>query len=294
MKNIIKTKNNKIISSIYFHNNFHNGDVHLSRNFVRNYVKLLNAENYFYIHNCDPKITFDLDPEVKTISDYAKTNSLQEKLLHVDENKLFINTWIGTENKKFLKKFGLNYNCYRQIFFEVLKNFEIDFLDHNEEDLIPKIDFSKYNIEIKNSNIFDKIENNVLFCNNDFKSGQSLIFNMDFFLEKKSKEFSNLNFIVTNPTNVKNHNIFNLKDFIQTTGSDLIECAYISQFCRYIVGRSSGPYTFSIMKENLLDSNKNFICLSFREEYTCWYEKHLCKKKWFDKIKDFENINFME
>jgi hypothetical protein len=43
---------------------------------------------------------------------------------------------------------------------------------------------------------------------------------------------------------------------------DINEIAYLSTKCTLIVGKNSGPYMFTHIKENIIDSSKIFISLS--------------------------------
>jgi hypothetical protein len=54
-------------------------------------------------------------------------------------------------------------------------------------------------------------------------------------------------------------------DIIKVENSDLNEISYLSTFCDIIVGRSSGPFTFSNVKENIFDGNKAFLCFGEKE-----------------------------
>jgi hypothetical protein len=53
-----------------------------------------------------------------------------------------------------------------------------------------------------------------------------------------------------------------MSDIIQQEGCDLNEISYLSTFCNMIIGRGSGPQTFSITKRNLNDPDKIFVFLT--------------------------------
>ena len=43
---------------------------------------------------------------------------------------------------------------------------------------------------------------------------------------------------------------------------DLNEISYLSLFCDTIIGRASGPYVFTQVKENLYNPNKTFLAFT--------------------------------
>lgn len=278
--------NIKKISNVYFHNNFHNGDVHLSKGFIKAYQKIIGHKNFYYIHNCNKKITADLEPDIKTVN--ANIQNLQDKLIYCENENLFINTWIGTENKKYLNTYGLNFNSNKIIFNEVLQMLNLQ-SSYTDEELLPNINFSAYNLRLNNVESI-KSSKNILFCNNDFKSGQSYNFDTDYFLQKLVNKYKEYNFIVTNYTNIKSNNIIPINDLVDNKDFNLLECSYISLYCDHIIGRSSGPYTVSLIRDNLLNGKKNFYCLANAKDLVCWYENSLCKKKWYNSVEDFINL----
>jgi hypothetical protein len=74
--------------------------------------------------------------------------------------------------------------------------------------------------------------------------------------------FPDISFIISNPTQVKASNVFQVRDILGDCGGcDLNEISYISQFCHTIMGRYSGPHTFTYTKNNLLNTDKN--CVTF-------------------------------
>ena len=54
------------------------------------------------------------------------------------------------------------------------------------------------------------------------------------------------------------------------TKSNLNEISYISRFCDIIVGRGSGPFCFTHVKENLYDENKTYIAFGNTEREINW------------------------
>ena len=84
---------------IYFYNNYHNGDVFYSKEFVRDIKKQIGLSHH-YIHRNNPSILKDFD--ISQIKGYIpNTSSLSKK-----DNNLYINTWVGQNDAKYLK-----YDC---------------------------------------------------------------------------------------------------------------------------------------------------------------------------------------
>jgi hypothetical protein len=132
------------------------------------------------------------------------------------------------------------------------------------ENYIPSIDYTKFNLKSFNE---DKLKNkkNVLFCNNFVNSRQSENFSFSEIINNLGEKFKDINFIITNYESgiIIKENVFYTTDIITGFNNfDLNEISYLSTKCDVIIGRSSGPYSFSIVKENILNSKKKFVCFT--------------------------------
>lgn len=118
---------------IYFYNNFHNGDIHYSRTFVKDIMSKLGDNDYCYLHNCDPSILKDIKKlkhdnsfisfdNWNLISDYPIKHNSQI----IRTNDLFINTWVGQKDMSYIHtdkdiscSLYTHYNLYKDIYKEL-------------------------------------------------------------------------------------------------------------------------------------------------------------------------------
>lgn len=70
------------MKKILFYNDWHNGDIHMSREYVKDLMSVLGQNEYFYYHTNNNSILSDID-------NLKYTNN---KNITTDLN---INTWIG-------------------------------------------------------------------------------------------------------------------------------------------------------------------------------------------------------
>ena len=84
--------------------------------------------------------------------------------------------------------------------------------------------------------------------------------NFEWIIHSLSVTYPDISFIVSNKTHVNANNVFMASDILGDCGGcDLNEISYLSQSCAVIMGRYSGPHTFTYIKQNLLNSEKKMI-----------------------------------
>lgn len=243
--------------NIYFYNNFHNGDVFYSKEFVRDIKNKIGSDHY-YIHLNDFSILKDFD--IKQIRDITpdKTLSVSKKY-----DKLYINTWIGQQSSKYLK-----YNCSLKsnylLYSDIYKTLELEIEPISF--YIPSVDFTK----IININNYFYNKKSVLICNNDVHSGQSVNFDFDPIIDKISDIFKDVEFIITNNTKIIKPNVINASHIIGLNYNNLLEISYLSTKTDTIIGRASGPYCFTHIRDNMNNPNKTFIAFSNDENEGKW------------------------
>jgi hypothetical protein len=149
--------------NINFYNYHHNGDIFLSKEFILDIIKKTNCNKPTYFHNN----TFLL---LKDIKDYINQSLITLNLHHnksifFENDQIYINTWVGSQNLKFYNGVGFKQplRCslygYYEMFKEIYKTLNI-----NIEDIsyyVPTIKFEnidKTNIDnFCNSNLNKKI-----------------------------------------------------------------------------------------------------------------------------------------
>jgi hypothetical protein len=261
---------------IYFYNNYHNGDVFYSKEFVRD-IKNKIGKSHYYIHNNDFSILKDFDiDQIRSV-----TPDNQSSLSKRNNNELYINTWIGQYGAKYLKydcSLKSNYLMYCDIY---------KTLDINIEPIgfyIPTVDFDKVN-----KVDFDK--KCVLVCNNNVHSDQSENFNFDPIIDELSNTYKDLLFIMTNDTQLSKENTTIINDM-----NNLLEISYISTQTDIIIGRGSGPYCFSHIQDNMKNPNKTFIALTYKENEGKWVpdSESQAKQYWSNNFNTNNIIAYIE
>jgi hypothetical protein len=266
VKTIIDKKRKLNVNNLYFYNNFHNGDVHYSQEFVKDISSQIQYNNCYYLHNNNKKLLRHIP--------YLKQSKITDSCRSQDhfywiENDLYINTWIGCEHFKHLKhgcSLYSNYDKYKYIYDDLkldLKNIEY---------YIPTIDYKYYDIENINEFLKENKKFKVLICNGNALSNQADNINMDTFINKLSDKYKDITFILTDKKHpIKKSNIVYTKDVVNVNYNDLNEISYLSNYCDIIIGKCSGPYCFTHVKRNFY-SNKIFIGLCKNEKETIWYD----------------------
>lgn len=248
-------------------NYFHNGDIHWTRAFVR---ELSVDFDITYFHKNNKEILKDLLDRISQENLSAVNYDPGQELIICDDITV-LNSWIGCSGGKYLGiKNGVSFSGIYNLFSNHYKYIGIQIRDIDF--YIPSIQFA---ISPQcNPDFINKI--GILICNNNTLSGQSE--NFDFFpiCKELSKEFANrdVKFYFTNFDSKINElpNFFFIGNIFPGKISNLIEISkFTENYCNIIIGRSSGPYTFCVTKENILNCNKKFIgiCHNRIEAFGC-------------------------
>jgi hypothetical protein len=276
------------MKNIIFHNNFHRGDCFYSRSFVKDMINKIKADNYIYYTNYNSDIFKDIKVEHRTDKDLLK--NLIETDIFIEGDDIYINTWVGQNHRIFLVNdcsLVSNYNMYKVIYDKL--NIKLETIEY----YIPEVDFNY--IEKNNIDTFINIYKNnikILVSNGNTLSGQSINFDFNLIISYLSDMFKNVIFILTDNTNKLNkNNIFYTSDIINLN-SDMLEISYLSFFCNIIIGRASGPYCFSQIKDNMNDINKTYIGFSNNRKLL-WYENSISKTVWSNNYDIYNILNII-
>ena len=266
--------------NIIFYNDFHNGDLHYCREFIKDIMCKVSA-NFYFAHKCNtetskdiPNLNYKNIMEVYSIRDY---NSIS--ITNINDN-IYINTWMGQKHLLYYKDTMSSIYTVYKIFTDVYKQLNIEI---NEiEYYIPEIDKCYLNIQNIDNFLNNHKNKKVLISNGDVKSGQSNNFNFNNIIIKLAAQYQNIDFILTdNKSKINMNNIYYTNDIINQQ-YDLNEVSYISTYCDVIVGRASGTYSFSFVKDNLFNPNKTFIGFSHWENESIFYKSNICKQLWYN------------
>ena len=261
-----KKNNNKMIFNLY--NNFGNGDVHFSRFIIKTIRNLFPESEINYLHRHKKGILKDF---VFLTEKNLDENCIQNNTVKKFEETYYINTWYGQGNLvSFNQGGGTTLKTISIITNNILSSLNKEFYFHDEE-VYPTIDFEN----IIKPEVKDGF--NVLICNNNSESGQAFNMNLDYTIDTLSQKYPNINFYITEKTNIIKSNVIYTTDLIDST-PNLVEIAYISTKCQIIVGRASGPYSFSIIQNNIGDKTKSIVALCYSRIVGIWDNKFFkCK-----------------
>lgn len=277
------------MKSICFFCHFHNGDMFHIKSFIKEICSKVETKIYI-AHPNNPIITSDLDIEYinlpifwnkdrysddETIKLHQKHSDLLSNREHTKfidtEDCFYINTWIGgyfSPKNEYDGECSLRgfHRMFSMIYDEINSKFGTDLKLSSVQDYYPFVDYSKFDCKNIDNFLESNTNKKVLLCNGPCLSGQSL-YNTDMseILEPLAAENPDKTFIATKKFNTNTKNIVFTDDIIQSQTCDLNEISYLSKFCYLIVGRNSGPFCFTLTKENINDENKTFLAYGSRE-----------------------------
>jgi hypothetical protein len=271
-----------MISDLVFYSFYGAGDLFNSKGIIKDIIDNVEAERYFYCHNKGANVFKDIVKLKYSTITYLCENKFQARKLN---NDIYINTWIGLQQKYVLPGIGIFLDKYIEMFNECLTQTGIDYrLEKNIVEYIPEIDYSFYNTNIVDF-IIDKNEKHVLICNGKVNSNQANNFDFEPIINELAINHKDIQFFITESLRDSTHdNIVSTEDLF--TGFDLNEIAYISTFCDLIVGRASGPFVFTQTKSNIFNPNKKFLAFTYNRE-TAYLVRNLdipSRRFWSNKI----------
>lgn len=249
--------------TLRFYNHYHNGDIHVSREFVKDIIQKIKPEKTYYHHTNKKGLLADVDIEQRPSMD--DFNRHIPFLLTKDE--VHINTWYNSEPEIYQTNGGATLKTLYEKFKKIYEQLNINIEPY--EFYIPSIDFSKFFISNVDSWFATtKFLKFVFISNGNTLSGQSVNFDFDPLIQILSRRFPEVCFIVSNPTFVKGENITLSEDIIKKNKCDLNENGYITTFCDIIIGRNSGAATFSLLKESIFgEKRQQFFCITLDNPY---------------------------
>ncbi len=255
----------KLFDNVIFFNHYHNGDIHISRNYIKQMVNSLSPHirgAFFETHRNDPYILSDLEGvNHYPYSEFSNLAIPYNVPYYLDPNRnLFINTWAGQDHpRKDPDRKKCTFPCIIENYNFILEDLGIgEICECQIKELFPSIEYDQFHIHNIDSFVSSNDSPNVMVCNGETLSGQCENFNFNPIVEQLADEFTSINFIMTNVKDEKiaKNNVLYSEDIILKDGCDLNETAYLSEFCGVVVGRISGPHTFSFTKGNYLNRKK--------------------------------------
>jgi hypothetical protein len=272
-----------MIENLVFYNHWQNGDIHVSREFVKFFIDHIPSRNYIYLNHKSPELLKDI-PQLRVEEEgliYLDNDSPFMWNLHT--GTLCLNTWYGV-SPVFKDTASCTIDTLYHLFNTHLnKIFNTNINPLKLPDFIPSIDYSYFKIEgIKKYLSLNK-NPRILICNGAVVSKQSKNFSFNDIVKTIAVNYPSVDFIMTEKFLSQQDNILFTDDIIAKDGNDLNEISYLSKWCDSIIGRSSGPYIYSMVKENLMNPEKTFVCFSDDEAIAWWSDDRnmfKCKTVW--------------
>lgn len=243
---------------IVFYNPCQSGDIHVSRTYIQDIVNLLQDKcDFYYAQNKKATRRFllgDIDGLSEDLKDNHWLDYHKFQLFFEEDDIIYINTWYAVENYKYFRLTN-THNCNFHILYAVFKDIYRHLsLEIKEFDFyFPKINFDRVDLIPLDTTKYSKT---VLCCINDVMSGQAPNFSFHSIINRIANARKDIAFIITDNMQTASENIFSAADF------NLNQISYLSRQSSVVIGRSSGPYTFTITHENLFDVNKTFVCFT--------------------------------
>lgn len=277
---------------IIFYNHFHNGDLFNSKAFVSEIMENVPVQ-FFYAHNKSEKILQDLNlVQIKLQQIFPLTPNDQKCRIISAENAVLINTWIGCyfepDGECTLR---FSYGMYEKIYNDVNQLYGTNLKLKETIEYFPSVEYTKFDLQKTNEFLNTASKRKILYSNGPALSGQCIYNgNMKEIIELIADEYADICFIATHKFNTNRKNIFFTQDIIGSNECDLNEISYLSTHCELIVGRSSGPFSFSCTKQNMMDEDKTFLCFGDKITDCFQYGTDTKAKFVFEKFSNMENL----
>ena len=252
---------------IIFFNHFRNGDIFLSRGFVRQIMQqvksMLPETQFAYAHTNPHNLLIDL-PEISYEPETLKNVNQNDNLIRIGDD-VYLNSWYCQQGGKYYKSYGLTFDCLYKAFDDICKrlwDFSLADISDDPTTFFPSIDYSKCPIENVQSWLSEHKAPKILIGNGQALSTQAINFNMAPIIAELANRHKDKIFILSSGANIKMpENVFYTNDITgkKKEVSDLNEVSFLSNNCDTIIGRASGAFTFAQTKENFFERKVKFI-----------------------------------
>lgn len=277
-----------MIRHIVFFNTWHLGDLFTTREWVKHIIQQTPDCVHAYAHKHAAKLTQDMcahHPQSDQLTE--RLNTYARAIWDAATQTLFINTWVGAYHEHFeghpsyLKHHDIIRTCY-----DVLREpFALN-LTWNPDPwyYVPRINYVKYHMNTVHEFVLKHDQPKILFCNNDVKSRQSSMGDMQEIIQHMAQLNPDHVLIVTKKLPLTLPNVVYTQDLFQVS-NDLIETSYLSHYCDMIVGKNSGAHTYTQTYQNLKNPRKKFVCFSHDVNHTLPHALNVsCVQKWSNQL----------
>lgn len=231
--------------NIRFYNKWHNGDITVSRNFVRDIIDKCKPEQVEYVHPNSSMLLKDL----KLVHVEELTTKYPDRgVMKHEDDWTIINTWYAS--------YSPNYNKYQCTLKCLYENFKMiyEVLEIKLEPLdfyIPSFDYTHF--KIYDIDEFFKTENRrCIYISNCKSMSNDYVVDWEYTLYETCKRNPESLIIHTNSISNEFTNSIYINTIINNElENNLVECGYVSLFCDVLIGGDSGPYMNTYQKENI-------------------------------------------
>jgi hypothetical protein len=250
-----------MFDKVVLFNSFGNGDIFESREFAKAWMKLVPVSEYYYAHGKNPRILLDI-PELKFTPITDEMNP--RKQIWINENTLFVNTWIGITGKYLLPGIGCTVERLYDMHNDMLRVYNLGQLPGTPVDYIPIINYDTYNIS-DGCDLMMKTDGRWIFIDNGLvQSLQAENFPFDDIIHDVAVNNKNKNFLITHEFDTDLPNVYFTDHYTGEVGFDLNEVSFMSLFCDTLIGRNSGPHVYTQVRQNEDESEKKLLSFTYQ------------------------------
>lgn len=279
------------VKKIVFFNHWRNGDCFINREYVKEVINFLAGQGieFFYAHNNHRSLLEDIDCTQLTINDipgdihhYIRLTSNKET------GTLFVNTWVGAYLGEFLPMGEhANFTTLHRIWSFIFNAIGVP-MTKTYDQFLPVVDYSKFDLSRADEYLKDiQGKSMILICNGIQQSEQSNFGDMHGVVDKLSSRYPDHAFLVCHPLNIEKPNITYTDQLFGAPTGNLMQISYLSQRAYIIIGKNSGPFSYSHIHNNINDYNRTFICFS-KSKISCLLGQgeYLCNSFFSDTVDD--------
>lgn len=255
---------------VVFFNPFHNGDIHVSRGFVRQIIEKVKQIDPHTTFSYSHKMAADLLIDIQGLTydpNGLRTIANEHVGVHTNGETIYINTWYGQQQFKYMNRHGVSFDSLYAAIDDSCKaiwNFSLNDISTDPSVFFPTIDYTKFHVREAASWLTHHPEKKIFVSNGHALSGQSHNFAITPLIENLASRHSDYTFILSNVEGRKLAlpNVYYSGDIIKRSGCDLNENAYLSEQCDTIMGRASGAFAFAETQNNMFQRTCKFLCFS--------------------------------
>lgn len=259
---------------ICFFNRYHNGDVFAGKGYMQELMRQHPQLKYQHAQVNSPKTMADLPAEHRSAESLPKDMIDSYRFGDLEE-AFYVNTWIGCYGNSVIPvgeehaNWPSLYTMWMIIYdaIETAYGIKIE-RTADVSKYVPETNWSVYNTAPA-LQFLGQTQRMVLLCNGLVRSTQSNLGTMGPIIDELTHNYPDIKFVCTTKFDTTDYankdRIFFTDDIFKgVAGGDINEIAFLSTRAEVIVGKNSGPFMFTHIKENIFDPNKAFVSLSHR------------------------------